>query len=72
MATYTGAQSLHNAALGEYADYGFSLREDGDHILELSFKDKVIARLNQTKVTIPIIQEGCHNYLANILRHERE
>ena len=51
--------------LGEFASCGFSLREQSDHILELSFKSKVIARYNQTKVTAPILREGCLNFLKN-------
>ena len=36
--TYTGKQSILNAALGEYADYGFSLVAPDDHTTELYFK----------------------------------
>lgn len=68
MAKYTGKQSILDSALGEFTLYGFSLREADDHILELQFKDKVIARYNGDKATIPIIQEGCQNYLKAIAR----
>lgn len=68
MAIYTGKQSVLDEALGEYAQYGFKLTEPDIHILELYFKDKRIATYNQTRVTIPIIREGCKNYLASIMR----
>jgi len=55
--------------LGEFSDYGFSLREPDTHILELLFKDKVIARYNQTRVTREILREGCVNFLKNTAGH---
>lgn len=68
MAIYTGKQSVLDAGLGEFKDYGFRLVEPDDHVLELYFKEKLIARFWQTKVTIDIIREGCKNYLVNINR----
>ena len=68
MATYTDKQSVLKEALGEFKDYGFSLVEPDDHLLELWFKDKRIAIYNQTKATIEIIREGCHNYLVSIYK----
>ena len=68
MAIYTGKQSILDEALGEYAQAGFRLEEPDDHFTDLYFKDKRIARFNQTKITIEIIREGCENYLASILR----
>lgn len=68
MAIYKNKQSVLDEALGEYADCSFSLVEPDDHLLELWFKDHRIAVYNQTKVTYEIIQEGCKNYLASILR----
>jgi len=67
MATYTGKQSVLDEALGIYGELGFQLVEPDDHLLELWFKDKRIAVYNQTKTTIPIIREGCKNFLANKL-----
>lgn len=66
MATYTGKQSVLNEALRMYGELGFKLVEQDDHLLELWFKDKRIAVYNQTKATIPIIREGCKNFLANL------
>jgi len=68
MRKYTGKQSVRDEALREYKDFGFSLVEPDDHLLELWFKDKRIAVYNQTKVTFDIIREGCKNYLASITR----
>ena len=65
MATYTGKQSVLDAGLGEFKDYGFRLVELDDHFLELYFKDKRIAVYHQAKATPKIIQEGCHNFLVN-------
>ena len=67
MAKYNGTQSLLDASLGEYAEQGFSLVEPDDDSLELYFKDHRIAVFNKN-VTIPIIQEGCRNYLNSISR----
>jgi len=67
MATYTGKQSVLNETLGIYGELGFELIEPDDHLLELWFKDKRIAVYNQTQATIPIIREGCKNFLANKL-----
>ena len=65
MANYTGKQSVQDEALGEFADYGFTLAEPDDHILELWFKDKRIACFNQTAVTFDDIRKGCRNFLVN-------
>lgn len=62
------ATVLDTITLGEYADIGFSLKEDADHILELYFKEKCIARFNQSRVTPQILQEGCKNFVANTMR----
>ncbi len=61
-----GEHSKLNKVLGEFRDYGFSLIKPDDLVLELYFKDKLIATLNQDKVTPEIVQTGCKNYLANI------
>jgi len=66
MAEYKGYQSIRDAALGEYADLGFSLIEPDDHVAELYFKDKKIATYNLTKLTILVLHEGCRNFLNNL------
>lgn len=72
MAEYTGRQSILDAALGTYKDYGFSLSEKDDHTLTLAFKGKDIAHYNQTKVSIPLLHEGCKNYLASFVRNQED
>lgn len=59
-------QNILDAFLGDFKDYGFSLRELDTNITELSYKGKIIARYNQAKLTIPILLEGCRNYLKNM------
>jgi len=70
MAKYTGKQSVLDEVLGDFKDYGFSLVEIDDHLLELWFKDKRIAVYSQIAWTddrpmIKVIREGCHNFLVN-------
>ena len=65
MATYTSKQNLLDEALDGYKDYGFELIEPDDDLLELWFKDKKVATYYQTKATIEIIRDGCHNFLVN-------
>lgn len=67
MAVYTGKQSINDAALGEFADYGFSLENHGE-TSELYFKDKRIAVFNAAMLTIPVLQDGCRNFLINMGR----
>ncbi len=71
MANYTGPQSIGEEALGEFAEFGFTAKTI-DHTLELYFKDKRIAVYNLTTLTIPILQEGCRNFLKNIAGYQKE
>ena len=57
--------AMNIAALGEYADMGFSLNEPDDHSTELWFKGKKIATYISTKLTIPVLYEDCQNFLSN-------
>ena len=61
-------QDMLTASLGEFKDYGFLLTAVGDQTTELTYKGRVIARYNLDRLTIPILQEGCRNYLKNIGR----
>lgn len=72
MATYTGKQSVLDEALGQFKDYGFRLKEPDDHVTLLYFKDKRIAVYNRNQLTIQILRQDCHNYLANINRQRLE
>jgi len=67
MPTYTGKQSILDEALGKHANCGFTLVEPDDHVVELYFKGKKIATYNQSKLTIPILREGCRNFLTNLI-----
>lgn len=67
MAKYVGMDSILQAALGEFADYGFRLEEPDDHFTELYFKDKKIAIYNSVKLTIPVLHEGCRNFLKSLV-----
>lgn len=71
MATYTGKQSLLDAALGEFKDYGFKLVENDDHCVELYHNGKRIAVYNQQATTIELIRAGCENYLKSIARQSQ-
>lgn len=70
MAKYTGKQSVLDEALGIYGELGFQLTELDDHLLELWFKDKLVAVYNRTKATTRIIREGCENFLVNKLAQD--
>jgi len=54
--------------LGDYADQGFSLEEDGDATLLLYYKDKdkEIATFSQLSPTTHQIRETCRRYLAGL------
>jgi len=67
MAQYKSKEDILSASLGDYAGLGFRLNEPDDDILELLYLGKVIALYNQARVTIPIIREGCQNYLDNVV-----
>ena len=68
MREYTGKQSIMDEALGDYIEYDFSLIEPDDHMLELYFKDELIATFSQNRVTFEIIRVSCANYLKSIAR----
>jgi hypothetical protein len=53
---------ITSAILEDYADLGFQLREDGDHILELYFKDKRIQTFSQTGATQETLWQACQDY----------
>ena len=59
---------IEREILGEYADQGFSLEEDGDHTLLLYFKDldKEIATFSQLGPTEHQLRETCRQYLARL------
>jgi hypothetical protein len=66
--TFNKRNSIFDAVLGRYYDYGFRLVEPDDHLVELWFKDKCIAVYNQSRLTISTLHEGCENYLKSLAR----
>jgi len=54
------------AALGKYADMGFSLAEPDDEILELEFKGAVVGRFHQHSVSIKAIRATCWEYISSL------
>ena len=71
MAIYSDKQSILDATLGKFKDYGFNLVEPDDHCLDLYFKDKRVATYYQGSVTIKIIRDNCRNYLKSIAREAK-
>ena len=59
-------KTIWDEALEDYKDYGFNIDIPDDFILELYFKDKLIATYYQDKVTPEVLREGCKNYLKSI------
>jgi len=52
--------------LEDYADLGFRLVEEADHVLVLFFKEDWIASFNQTKVKKEVIWAVCQGYLDGL------
>lgn len=69
MATYINKQSVLDAALDDYKEFGFRLEDHGDKT-RLFFKDKQIAEFFIDKVNIEVVRQGCKNYLASILAQD--
>jgi len=53
------------SCLQGYDELGFSLTQD-DHILELYFKDKFLARFSATGAGIASIRDECKRYLTEL------
>lgn len=66
MAVYKGNQSILNAALGDFAVYGFSLAELDDHTTVLYYNGIKTAVFNQDQLTIPVLHESCRAHLVNL------
>lgn len=65
------AISILAAALGDFADMGYSLKEDdGDITVSLYFKGRFITRFNQTKVTIENIRMICQEHWNGLMKVE--
>jgi len=67
MERITKKPQLIDAALGQYAGYGFRIVEPNDRLLELYFKEKLIATYNQTtEKIIQKIHEDCSEFLRSL------
>ena len=60
--------TIWDEAIEDYRDYGFNIELPDNELLELYFKDKLIATFYQDKVTPDILIRGCGNYLKSIMR----
>lgn len=60
-----GLQSIFDAALGDYRSKGFSLGEEGDHIVVLYHNKVQVALFTQTGVTIPEVHKACRRHLLD-------
>ena len=67
MSQYTGIQSLLDASLGDFKNFGFSLQEEDDHLLHLFHNDERIATFSQVGATIPAIHNQCILCLTSII-----
>ena len=52
--------------LGDYADQGFTLEESQDDILELYFKDNMIAVFSQLGATQRSIRQTCKRFITRL------
>jgi len=62
-----GLQSILNASLGDFRDFGFSLREEDDHLLHLFHNGKRIATFSQSGATIPAVHNQCILHLKGMV-----
>lgn len=53
------AISVNAEALGEFTEMGYSLREYGDHIVELLFKGSHVDYFSQIGATPKALQDSC-------------
>ena len=60
-------KTIWDEAIEDYKDYGFSINMPDDFLLELYFKDKLIATFYRDKVTPNILIDGCKNYLKSLM-----
>jgi len=63
-------KTIWDDAIEDYKDYGFNIELPDNELLALYFKDKLVAKLWQSKVTVPFIRQCCESYLKSILKGE--
>ena len=61
-------KTIWDESIEDYKDYGFNINMPEEFLLELYFKDNLIATFYQDKVTPEILILGCRNYLKSIMR----
>ena len=59
--------TIWDEAIEDYKDYGFNIELPDNELLELYFKDKLIATFHRDKITPNILIDGCENYLKSIM-----
>ena len=59
-------KTIWDEAIEDYIDYGFNIELPDNELVELYFKDKLIATFYRDKVTPEVLREGCKNYLKSI------
>ena len=53
--------NILDATLGEWADRGYKLQEEGDHTAIIFFKEKYVARISQ-HASVQAIRELCQKH----------
>jgi len=59
--------TIWDNTIEDYKDYGFNINTPDDFLLELYFKDKLIATFYRDQITPDILTKGCKNYLKSIM-----
>jgi len=59
------AINMLEAVLGEYAELGFTLEEEADHITELRFKERLVEYFTQS-ATVENIRRACQKYIDSL------
>ena len=61
-------KTVWDEAIEDYKEYGFNIELPDNELLELYFKDKLIASFYRDQITPDILTNGCKNYLKSIMR----
>ncbi len=62
-----GMRSILDASLGDFTNFGFSLKEEDDHLLHLFCNGERIATFSQSGATIPAIHNQCVQHLRSVV-----
>lgn len=63
-------RNISDGPLGEYAEMGYQLRENGDHIVELFFKDVRVDTFSQVGATSEALQKACRKHWDRLIMEE--